>query len=477
MRSEGEPGPRDLPGSKAIKQWFGRVALGLALTWVASSAAAETPPNILVIMTDDQGHDTVTSQFMPNTKAMIGDQGITATNFMMSTALCCPSRASFLTGQYAHHHGVYTNRDPLAGSTVVNSLHEHGYFTGLAGKYLNSWPGTPRSEFDFWAAWINGYRNPTLNLQGTKRVVEGYATYLLRDQALAFLDQVPQDKPFFLLFSPHAPHGPATPAPGDENLYANLAPWRPESFNPPQQPDKPEWLASLPLLTGKKINQTLDPLRLNQLRCLHSVDLSVRDVLNKLAAEGKLDHTLVIFYSDNGIFWGEHRLLHKDRVYEEASHGPFLLRYPPLVSGPRVEDNVIGVIDLAPTICEIAGIPGPSGTDGHSLVPLLRGSQDWRPNILLEGWPASAKPNSEDAGEEEADSAVASHPPATQPPARSGDYRALRTKEFVYVETTGDKAELYDLAKDPLETRNLISDPNFAGVLGQLRRDLHQTTN
>src|SRR5207248_9439619 len=210
-------------------------------------------------MTDDQSHHTLTSQFMPNTQAMIADQGLTCTEFMMPTALCCPSRASFLTGKYARHDRVRTNTDPLFGPTVANHLHESGYYTGLIGKYLNSWPGNARPEYDYWAAWIRGYVNPTMNIFGTFAKVPGYLTYIQRDYALDFLNKVPVDKPFFLLFTPHAPHLPAIPAPGDENLYANLPDWRPPSFNPLNQADKPTWLATLPLLPRRKYSATCTP--------------------------------------------------------------------------------------------------------------------------------------------------------------------------------------------------------------------------
>src|SRR5262249_23598072 len=146
-----------------------------------------------------------------------------------------------------------------------------------------------------------------------------------------------------------------TPAPGDENLYSDLPPWRPPSFNPAGQNDKLAWLQNTPQLTPKQIANKVEEFRLNQFRCLHSGDIAVKDVLVKLQQQGKLDNPLIVFYSDNGYFWGEHRLLHKNRVYEEASHGPFALRYPPLVTTPREEDRLIQVIDLTPTIYDLAG--------------------------------------------------------------------------------------------------------------------------
>src|SRR5437868_561996 len=266
-----------------------------AVGWCAT-VSGQSRPNVLVIMTDDQSHDTVTSQFMPNTKAMIEDHGLTCTQFIMPTALCCPSRASFLTGKYARHTQVRGNDDPLVGPTLVNRLHDAGYYTGLIGKYLNSWPGDARPEYDYWAAWLSGYVDPRMNIFGSFVNVHGYLTYIQRDYALDFLEQVPADRPFFLLFTPYAPHLPATPAPGDEHLYTDLPDWRPSSFNPIDQSDKPLWLATLPLLSPDRVFREVDTVRLNQLRCLHSVDIAVRDLWSKLADQGKLENTLILYY-------------------------------------------------------------------------------------------------------------------------------------------------------------------------------------
>jgi arylsulfatase A-like enzyme len=137
-------------------------------------------------MTDDQRYDCFTEQFMPYTKQMIADQGINSTRGYMSTALCCPSRASFLTGKYARHHGVHNNGNPLNEPTIVNRLHSAGYNTGLVGKYLNSWPGETRSEFDYWACWLKGDTDPRMNIFGEFKQVPGHLTYILRDYALDF---------------------------------------------------------------------------------------------------------------------------------------------------------------------------------------------------------------------------------------------------------------------------------------------------
>src|SRR5262249_2071854 len=179
------------------------------------------------------------------------------------------------------------------------------------------------------------------------------------------------------------------------------------------------------------------------------------------------DNTLVVFYSDNGYFWGEHRLLHKNRVYEEASHGPFALRYPALVPTPRLLDTLVQIIDLAPTIYDPARIPIPSDVDGKSLLPLMRGTNDWRTGMLLEGWPGD--PTNGTAAEDTMTDAVVQ---TEQKLKVDEHYQAIRTGRFVYVETDNDKPELYDTNADPFQLHNLAADPGFANVVKKLSKRL-----
>jgi len=430
----------------------------------AHRVGQDSRPNILIIMTDDQSHDTMTDQFMPFTKSLIADQGINFRRAYISTPICCPSRASFLTGKYAANTGVHVNKDHLKQTTLVNRLHDSGYYTGITGKYLNSWPADARPEFDYWVGWKRDIVNPEMNLFGVLQNVPGYMPYIIRDYAMDFLDKVPADKPFFLMFTPVTPHNPATPAPGDENLYSDLAPFRPPNFNPAQVPGKPKWLQDLAQLTPDEI-QTNDKSRLDQMRCLHSIDQIVKDLINKLRDQGKLDNTLIVFYSDNGLFWAEHRLGGKNRVYEEASRVPFALRFPPLVSTPRLETRLIQVIDLAPTIYDLAGISTPPDVDGRSLVPLMQGTTSWRDAILLEGWPGSFVHDDDEPRDpsQRVDTQSTQH------------YRAIRTEQYVYVRTSGDQPELYDTNADPYELNNLVDNADFARVVKQLKRRLRNS--
>ncbi|MDZ7290452.1 MAG: sulfatase-like hydrolase/transferase [candidate division KSB1 bacterium] len=414
----------------------------------AKSQARETRrPNFLIIISDDQRHDTM--EFMPRTKGRLIDQGVLFTHGYVTTPLCCPSRASILTGMYAHNHGVRVNEDPLRFKTFVDHLHENGYYTGLVGKYLNSWDGSPRPEFDFWASHAGGsvsYTDPRLNINGTWRKQSGYVTHIFRDQALEFLSHsAQQTKPFALVFAPNAPHQPATPAPGDETLYPDLPPNRPPNFNEEDVADKPLWLQTLfSPLTPVRI-ETIEALRGNQIRSLNALDQAVDTLLTLLNQQGRLNTTMVIYISDNGYFWGEHRLTEKLRVYESASRVPFMLYHPPLVRGPVVEERLVANIDLAPTIYELAGLPIPPEVDGRSLVPLLQGKNVWRNELLIEGWSQNLP----------------------IPP-----YFAIHTGQFVYVENKGDRAELYDLTSDPYELENQINNSSYGTIIDTLKKHL-----
>ena len=395
-------------------------------------------PNFLIIVSDDQRYDTM--DYMPQTQSMIFDQGVTFSNGMVTTSLCCPSRSSILTGMYAHNHNVRQNSDKLKIKTFMADLHENGYYTGLVGKYLNSWKGQPLPEYDSWVSYFGGetnYYDARLIVNGKyTRYEKEYVTYVLGDYASDFLIKASQqDKPFVLFYTPNAPHAPTTPAKEDENLLLDLKPYRPASFNEPDTSKKPSWWQTRALLTTDEI-AGIDKFRRDQLLTLIALDRAIGKVMTTLKDTGELDNTVVVYLSDNGMFWGEHRMTEvKYSYYEEASRVPFALRYPPLVPKPYTDPHVIGNIDIAPTLYDLAGIPIPKGVDGLSLVKLLKGEGPWREGILLEGWPGR------------------------------GNYDAVRTETYAYAETEGDVSELYNIQTDPLEINNLVGDPKYQAVV------------
>ncbi len=401
-------------------------------------------PNFLIIITDDQRFDTM--QYMPNTQQMIFDEGVTFSHGYITTPFCCPSRASILTGMYAHNHEVYVNEDKLNYKTVVEDMHKNGYYTGLVGKYLNSWDGSERPEYDYWVSFWGGtipsYYDPDLNINGDWSKHSGYITYLLKDYANEFLDQAAsQRKPFLLIFSPNAPHAPFTPAEEDKGLYQDLPPHRPENYNEADISDKPLSIANKPLLTEEDM-VTIDNIRRRQILTLTSLDRSIKEVIDKLEATGEMDNTVVIFISDNGKHWGEHRMDSKSTAYEESVKVPFAIRYPPLIPEPYTEDRLVANIDIAPTLYELSETKMPDSVDGLSLLPLLKGTEDWRACLLLEAWPDR------------------------------GYWAAIHTGQYIYIETEDDLSEFYDLSIDPFEMNNMINAEEYQAKIRELKEIL-----
>jgi arylsulfatase A-like enzyme len=404
----------------------------------------DTRPNFLIIITDDQRYDTM--EYMPNTQQLIFDQGVTFSKGYITTPFCCPSRASILTGMYAHNHWVHVNEDPLEFRTIVEDIHRNGYYTGLVGKYLNSWKGDMRPEYDFWVSFWGGtmknYYDPDLNVNGTWSKHTGYATYLFRDYGVQFLEEASQQsKPFFLIYAPNAPHAPFTPAEEDAGLYMDLPPYRPVSFNEEDVSDKPESISNMAPLTDDDIT-SIDNTRRRQILTLVALDRTMPDLINKLSEMGELDNTVIIYISDNGKHWGEHRLDSKSTAYEESVKVPFAIRYPALIPTPYVDDRIVSNIDIAPTIYELSDTRLPDSVDGRSLVPLFGGETEWRDHILLEAWPDR------------------------------GAWSAIHTGDFIYIETQDDLSEFYDLKLDPFEMDNAINDPRYQEMIAQLQQYL-----
>ena len=396
-------------------------------------------PNFVIIISDDQRYDTL--DYMPLTQAQLFDRGITFARAYVTTPVCCPSRSSILTGMYAHNHFAYDNYSPLDKPTLVRYLHAAGYYTGMVGKYLNSWDGSARPEFDEWVVFAGHgsaqrYFDPLLNVNGEWVQHYGYFTHLLRDYALDFLNRAKRrEAPYLLIFAPNAPHEPATPAPGDEDLYPDLPLYRPPHFMEEDLADKPIYLQNRPPANPDHI----DWLRRRQVQALRSLDGAVNALLDQI---GEDDNTVVIYLSDNGVYWGEHRLDGKLYPYAEASHIPFAIRYRRLISQPRVESRLVANIDIAPTIYELAGLPIPVYVDGRSLAPLLTGQEvQWRDAVVIEGWGYYA-------------------------------YMALQTERYLYVETEGDIGELYDSWSDPYQLQNEFFNPAYASVVAELHSTL-----
>jgi N-acetylglucosamine-6-sulfatase len=439
-------------------------------------SASTGRPNIVLILTDDQRFDEL--NWMPTVDRELVGKGVDFTNGFVVNSLCCPSRTTILTGKYSHGTGVYTNNPPHGGfrtfeheegSTVATWLHGAGYRTALVGKYLNGYlPGGASHVPPGWDRWDaealaggakepGGYFNYDMSIDG-KRVHYGnapkdYSTDVLTQYATGFISSTPSSQPLFLYFAPRAPHYPSTPALRDRNACPNLAPYRPPNFNEADVSDKPAYIRAAPLLSPAK-QALIDHVRLDHCRSLQDVDRSVGRILDALRRTGRLSNTLIVFASDNGISYGEHRWDSKYVPYEESIRVPIVVRYDPLTRGvARTSDRLALNLDFAPTFAAAAGVRAP-GAEGRSLLPLLAGPEaPWRSSFLVEHWES---------------------PRSRTPEGVVPTYCAVRTTRFMFVEYETGERELYDLRRDPYELRNLAGDPADARLVTQLHTRLVQ---
>jgi N-acetylglucosamine-6-sulfatase len=438
------------------------ILVGIVFPQQATSASTSRP-NIIVIQTDDQAGHTL--QFMPQTNALLGNQGVRFTNSFVSTSLCCPSRASFLSGLYSHNHNVVANKPPWGGmvsfddsSTLATWLQDAGYRTGIFGKYLNQYgdvaPYVPPG-WDDWRVHVgigedgnHGFFNFNLVENGTTvHYGTGSANYsvnVLKRKAVQFIETTPNEEPLFAYFVPFAPHQPATPAPEDEGDFANLPPYRPASYNEADVSDKPAWVRRLPLLTATD-QSNIDALYRSQVESLQSVDRAVADIVGALQATGRLENSVIIFTSDNGWMLGAHRWLRKTAVYEDSIRVPLLIRAPGVL--PRVEDKLVQNVDLTASIVEWAGATPPYTLDGLSLVELLSNpAQPWRSALLIEFLGGTLQ--------------------------SATNYQAVRTKNFVYAEYINGDQEFYDLVADPDQLTNGVRNSAYASKVAELNERL-----
>lgn len=364
------------------------------------ASASPQRPNVVVLMTDDQTVESV--RVMPNVRRLLVDRGTYFENSFVSFSLCCPSRATFLTGQYAHNHGVLSNQPPFGGygaldgsSTLPVWLERAGYSTILLGKYLNGYGKRNPTEIPpGWTEWHGSvdpstynYFRYTLNENGTLvkygADAASYKTDVYADKAVDIVRRrAAADRPFFLWVAFLAPHsgGPrsadrppdtALPAPRHRGRFASEPLPRPPSFNEADVTDKPGGIRIRPRLDAGAVAVVRKRYQL-RLESLLAVDDAVGRIVHELDRSGELDNTLIIFTSDNGFLQGEHRIpLGKVSVYEPSTRVPLIMRGPGIRPGIRLRQPVAN-IDLAPTIVEAAGARAGLRMDGESLWPILR---------------------------------------------------------------------------------------------------------
>lgn len=445
-----------------------------------SSQRQATQPNIVFILIDDLRWDELGIAGHPFIKTphidRIGKEGARFRNAFMTTPLCSPSRASFLTGQYAHTHGITDNVDRSAAShklvTFPLLLHQAGYETAFVGKWHMGNDDKPRPGFDRWVSFKGQgtYRDPDINEDGKSVKPSGYITDILNGYAVEFIKR-PHRQPFLLYLAHKAIHPEVTqnddgsvnvanaelfiPAERHQNLYAGKPiPHRPNYGRPPT--GKPALQRQIGNLTPLgAATATRDETILGRQRTIAAIEDGVGEILKTLKESGQLDNTIIVFTSDNGYFYGEHGLSVERRLaYEESIRMPLLVRYPKAIKADTVRDEFALNLDLAPTLLELAGVAVPRAMQGRSLVPLLTGKRTaWRDSFLIEYYSDKVFPRVLQMG-----------------------YKAVRNgrwKYIHYLELEG-MDELYDLKADPYEMKNLIHQPGAAKTRDEMTRELER---
>jgi len=456
------------------------------LPWTSCATRKEAmPPNMVFILMDDVRWDDIGAYGHPWVRTpnidRLAREGVRFDRVYAATPLCSPNRASFLTGQYAHTHGIGDNVDRSELSHRLNTfpriLHDAGYATAYIGKWHMGVDDSPRPGFDYWLS-IQGqgrYFDPDMNENGEAKKMPGYITDILTDKSIDFIRQK-RDKPFLLYLAHKAVHpnifqyadSSTEPTPADggfgvgavherhRDLYADREIQRTPNARTYAEgkPALQRVIPGLPPL-GPTTGTTDDVIR-NRLRLLTAADEGIGRIFATLEESGLMDNTVIVFTSDQGYFYGEYGLDEERRLaYEEISRLPLLVRYPPWIRPGSTAHELVLSIDLAPAFLELAGVAVPQSMQGRSLVPILKGEPqaDWRRSILIEYFSDTVMPRLVTMG-----------------------YQAVRTDRWKYIQYTelDGMDELYDLEADPYEIRNLISDPAASQELEQLQAELQR---
>jgi arylsulfatase A-like enzyme len=488
-------------------------------------------------------------QAMPNTLNLIAKRGETFNRYYVSYPLCCPSRVSLMTGRYAHNNGVKGNIQPNGGyfgfsfrgaytHNIATWLQGAGYRTIHVGKFLNGYGDEPYSNGTEvppgWSAWHTVLKSDTdhyyygysLNNNG---VVEGpygdsgtwepreyitrddigcpfaplngqpcyYETDMLTNLATQELRATPEEQPFYLQLDYTAPHGdfrkPAGPEPAPRHYDwfkgAPLPHNRGQGFDEGNVTDKPSFIREAPYLGLSEIH-TYRVYYDKALESLRSIDDGVKLLIDTLGSLHRLRNTYVIFTSDNGFFYGEHRLLGgKFLAYEPSTHLPFLIRGPHIKAGTE-SGEIVGNIDVAPTILELAGVTPDKSVDGRSMKPFFEDPElrTLRP-YLFESFVETDDVNEAGAIAEPGDQSRATAlqqraanqgEAAARPGGEASasllappkDYEGIRLGPYKYIAWPDGEKELYDLETDPYELNNLVRIPNYFPVRNFLHREL-----
>ena len=426
------------------------------------------PRNVIFILSDDHRYDFM--GFMGKPKFLktpnmdrLAREGAHLQNAFVTTSLCSPSRASILTGQFSHRHGVVDNntRVPKGTTFFPQYLQQAGYETAFMGKWhMGRASDEPRPGFDKWISFRGqgDYYNPTFNIDGVQKKTEGYVTDLLTDYALAWIKKK-REKPFFLYLSHKAVHAMFEPAKRHLGKYENAKIEYPDTMADTEENyhKKPRWVKEQRnswhgvdyMYHGQ---MDFDTFYRRYCETLLGVDESIGRVLDALQENGILENTLVFYMGDNGFCFGEHGLIDKRQMYEPSMRVPLLVFCPNLIKRGMKIDKMVQNIDIAPTILEAAGLETPKTMDGRSMLSLLEGKQaTWRDAVYYEYYWEWNFP---------------------QTPTVHG----IRTDKYKYMHYYGiwDIDELYDISNDPDEKLNLIDSPEHQEVVKDLKNRVFQ---
>ncbi|TWI92316.1 sulfatase family protein [Chitinophaga japonensis] len=467
------------------RAWLLAAVMLLPALPLLAQQGKKAPMNIIFILSDDHRYDamgfmhTIEGLQTPGMDRM-AREGAHLRNAFVSTALCSPSRASILTGQYAHTHTVVDNDSPMPDNLVFfpQYMQKQGYQTAFFGKWhMGNTGDQPQPGFDHWESFQGQgtYYNPVLNIDG-KRIKQpegSYTTDLLTAHTIEWLNKRNKQKPFFVYLSHKGVHAEFKPAKRHEGKYANIPIVCPPSMyltvtdssksfgthtapaTPVNYRDIPQWVRrqryswhGVDYMYHGTI--VFDDFYRRYLETLQAVDESVERVLDWVKEQGLEENTMVVYMGDNGFSFGEHGLIDKRHAYEESMRVPLLCWAPGLVkAGTRIPEIIMN-IDIAPTFLDLAGIPKPAQMQGQSFTELLRGHQaPWRDKVFYEYYWEAAFP-------------------------QTPTIFAVRTGKYKYIYNHGlwDINELYDMEKDPYEMNNLIRNKAYEQTGKELRSAL-----
>ena len=436
----------------------------------ARAQAGARPRNMVFILIDDMRFDSMSCMGHPFLETPRLDEivrgGMQFERAYVTNALCSPSRASFLTGTYAHLHGVLDNSTPLPPSlaTFPQSLQQAGYRTAFVGKWhMGGNSDDPQPGFDRWVSFRGQgvYENPTFNIDGERAQVQGYMTDLLTEHATDFLRQQ-GEQPFFLYLSHKAVHAEFIPAPRHKDSYAGKRHPYPDTMADTEEnyAGKPDWVRAqrqswhgVDGMYNKQVD--FDEFALRYAETMRAVDDSVGAVVDTLREMGQLEENLLVFTSDNGFLFGEHGLIDKRCMYEPSIRIPLIAHCPAMIQPGTHCKKPVTNVDFAQTFLDAAGLPAAASMQGRSFLPLLRGEDaPWREAFLYTYFWERSFP---------------------QTPTVLG----VHDGRYKYMKFHGvwDCYELYDLDNDPDERHNLLGDFRIANEGGTLDNLINRTAD